>query len=210
MKIFQFDVDMYQAEWIFSPIRNKKDILVILMRVMKIMMVNQKIDNDQCKGKFVLRVDKMSRLFFSSDNKIYSINFPFFVSELNGKFVFKSHSHSDIDSQVTSQILGLLDSTNLFESSDFVQFIDPIDDACELDNRLWGLLRDLLVFEDGYIRYDFDTEHEDGHRHPLHHLDVFYSTATTFKIGLKKAIDHEYFADILTLASDCHYLAPHA
>lgn len=208
MKLFEFDIDEYQAKWIFKPIRNKKDALIILMRVMKIMALHEKLDAELCRGKIILQVNKMSRLFFISEQKIYSVNFPFFVSETDGRLVFKSHSHPDIDNQATSEILGLLDSSNVFESTEFVQFVDPVDDACVMDSRLWGLLRDLLVSEDGYIRYDFDTEHEDGQRHPLHHLDIFYSTSATFKIGLSKAIDHKYFADVLTLSTDCHYLQP--
>ena len=208
MKIYQFYLDSYQADWIFRPIRSKKDSLVILMRAMKIMAINEKLADDLRKGTLFLRVDKMSRLFFASERKIFSINFPFSVSEIDGVLFFKSHSHPDVDNQATSEILALIDSAKVFESTDFIEFMDPVDDACVMDNRLWGLLRDLLTSEDGYIRYDFDAEHEDGHRHPLHHLDIFYSTSTTFKLGLSKAIDHQYFADVLTLSTDCHYLEP--
>lgn len=208
MKIYTFDIDKYQAEWIFKPIRTKKDVLVILLRVIKVMLIPNHLGSERGVGKIILHVEKMSRLFFISESKIFTINFPFFVHVADGGVSFKTHACPEIDNKVTSEILGLLDSDNVFESNEFVQFVDPVDDACVLNSRLWPILRDLLVYEDGYMRYDVDPVHQNGHLHPVHHIDVFYTSSATFKIGLRQPIDQEYLANILRQATDCYYLGP--
>jgi hypothetical protein len=70
--------------------------------------------------------------------------------------------------------------------------------------------------EDGYIRYDmnevgYKEAKEKGfeHRHPLNHLDVFYTSKATFKLGLKKAIINDEFIDYLNIKTDCKYLQDH-
>lgn len=207
MKTFSFDIDKYQAEWILRPIRSKGDVIVLLMRAMKVMSLRIDLQPDLVVGSIILHVDKTSRLFFVSERKIFSINFPFFVVESDLGLDFKSNNHSDVDGRVTSEIIALLDSGAVFDSSDFVIFAEALFALCDLDYQLWALIRDLLAFEDGYLRYDHDPVNEDGHRHPLHHIDVFYSNSSTFKIGLVHAIDQVYLNDVLSAASNCHYLS---
>jgi hypothetical protein len=100
-----------------------------------------------------------------------------------------------------------LESSGAFSSQDIYGFIGPVDEICELDGEIWPLYRDLLTSEEGYLRYDFDEEHEDADVHPLHHLDVFFSSNVTFKLGLAEGVDFEKMADMLDSATDCHYVA---
>lgn len=208
MKRYDFTIDRHQAEWIFEPIRNRRDVISLLMKTLKIMSVYSNPGENSARGTITLIVSKMSRLFYVSDEKIFSIGFPFFVQEIEGVLTFKSHSHSNIDSKASSAILSFLNSTNILDTSEVLHFADPISDACMRDAELWSLFRDLLTFEDGYIRYDYDPKHFHAHRHPLNHLDVFYTTNSTFKLGLHNEIDGNYFADILDLTTDCHFVRP--
>lgn len=85
---------------------------------------------------------------------------------------------------------------------------DPLRvyDISEYNEGFWSLLRDLFLFDDGYIRYDYDEVLENGLTHPLNHLDIFYSTRTTFKVGFKNRIREAHFMDLLDVNSDCHFL----
>ncbi len=210
MKRFEFFIDKNQIEWIFNkPIRNKYDILIIVIKTVKIMLLNLAVEESIRAGRIILQVSDMSRLFFVSEHKIFSICFPFFVQFVKGKFRFYSHSHENIDSKTTSDLLSLLIGENeigVLEHLDVLDFAEPIVDACAFDSQLWALFRDLLIYENGYIRYDYDTARSNGHKHPLNHLDVFYSPSATFKLGMQHTINHDYFTDILDIATNCHYV----
>ena len=65
-----------------------------------------------------------------------------------------------------------------------------------------------MLAEDAYVRYDWDEKRADGHRHPVHHLDLGYSAGGTFKVGLREAIDRAALVAILDIETDCHYLLP--
>lgn len=106
---------------------------------------------------------------------------------------------------MTSTILSLIDC-GIFTESDVLGFAMPISDEHQTDSDLWGLLRELLLWEEGYIRYDDDPGNVNGDIHPRYHLDVFYSGASTFKLGLRQAIEHATFADILDINTSCRYL----
>ncbi|UQZ25499.1 hypothetical protein [Actinobacillus pleuropneumoniae] len=69
------------------------------------------------------------------------------------------------------------------------------------DIMLW-----LLSFNDGYIRYDYDFEHENGSIHPLYHLDIFFSNYATFKIGLARRYQINDLLDLLDQEKSCKYL----
>lgn len=206
MKRFEFHLARDQTEWIFRPIRTKLDVIVILMRIIKIMIAYKEPAPDQIAGHFTLIVDAMSRVVFVSEKKIYSINFPFRVTGELGNFRFYNHFYQDINSKATSNILGFINEDGVFNYHDVLDFAAPIVGVCDADREIWALLRELLLWEEGYIRYDDDQKHEDGDRHPRYHLDVFYSSGATFKIGLRKAIEHPEFSDILDINTDCRFM----
>ena len=80
-----------------------------------------------------------------------SINFPFTFTEVKGRRIFRLLQHENIDGKVTSDILALLELGELLNSSDVLQFIEPILDASKGDKNIWGLLRELMFAEDIYI-----------------------------------------------------------
>lgn len=81
------------------------------------------------------------------------------------------------------------------------------------NENIWEFIKDILIYEDAYIRYDHDEENfniykEKGEekKHPLHHLDIFYSTGSTFKLGLKDKINIEKFLYLLKVDEDSLFL----
>lgn len=208
MKRFDFPIDRHQSQWVFAPIRTKKEALTLLIKATKAMLAPTAIKKEEQTGSITLIISKMSRLLFHSSNKTFSIAFPFLVREDKTGIYFYSHEHPNIDSKTTSDILALLDQPYLFDTKDVLEFADPICSACDIDVDLWCLFRNLLLLEDGYIRYDDDRERVNGHKHPRHHLDFFYSQGTTFKAGLRRNISDGELIDILNIETDCHYLHP--
>lgn len=208
MKKYVFQIDKYQADWAFAPIRDKKGLIELLVKAVKIMLTPVEVHKDHRAGEMTLLVKKMSRLIFSSSGKMFSVAFPFICTERDGQLFFHSHEHPSIDSKATSDILSILNVPNLLTSPDVLAFADPIYAAYDIDTHIWNLLREMLLTEGGYVRYDDDATREDGHRHPRHHLDLFYSQGATFKAGLRESISHDDFADILNIETDCRYLHP--
>lgn len=206
MKSFKFDLDERQVKWIFSPLRDKIQVIELLMKIIKIILVDDKLDSERIKGKVVLRVSKMSRLFFFSEDKFFSINFPFLVFHANKDLSFQSKNGNKVDNKVTSDVLGLLASEVLLSSDHVLEFADPVADIEDYNSGFWSLLKELLLFEDGYIRYDYDDKHVNGQRHPLNHLDIFYCSGSTFKIGLRQRITDNHLMDLLDLETDSHFL----
>lgn len=206
MKKITIGIDKFQAEWIFSPIRTRRDALMVLMKTVKILLLNNSPSADQTVGKIVLLVTKMSRIFFESENKVYSISFPFNVVEVDGMLNFRTHHHSGITHKVSSDVLSLLESSDIFESSEVFSFAEPIDDMGQIDPEIWALFRELLLTEEGYIRYDYDMEHVNGHYHPVNHFDLFFSSSATFKLGLHEPTDVEGLIDMLEVTSECRYV----
>ncbi|AZC15600.1 hypothetical protein [Pseudomonas sp. CMR5c] len=208
MKRFTFSIEPWNSDLIFSPVRTKKDIIVLLMKVIKIMDVGPSLAAPPEDEYFELVISHTSRLFFYSEDKHFSIGFPFNATMENEQLIFKSLSGVAIDSQMTSDILGVMASEAVFHYEDIIDFASPVSDYFTYNKGGWSILRELLMAEDGYIRYDHDPVHVKGDIHPLHHLDVFYGTRQTFKIGLTTKIDRRHLHDALDSQTPCHYLNP--
>lgn len=208
MKEYNFPLDRLLLATVAIPIREKRDIVFILMGSIKIMLMNQQIPSEQRVGYLTLFVNKMSRLFVAFDNKIFSIHFPFFVDEIDSTLKFYNHYIDDIDQRLTSDILGLIKSRNTFDGDCIYNFFESVDEIKHYGQSFWGFLRELFLFEPGYIRYDYDEERQNGRTHPLNHYDLFYSSNTTFKIGLNNRIEMSKMIELLDTETDCHYLRP--
>ena len=205
LKSYTFQVDEYQLEWIFSPIRAKRDVIALLMRTIKVMMLPPMFPVTS-SGQITLQISKMSRLFFMTNDKMFSVNFPFVAVQTDDCLRFHSIHHKDVNSMIASHVLAILESNDSLESREVFHFAEPISDLCQSDADFLCLFRELLTYEDGYIRYDHDKVRSNGHIHPLDHLDVFYTTGNTFKLGLNRNISLGNFADVLDLSTNCYYV----
>ncbi|XEH57925.1 hypothetical protein NMD70_09055 [Edwardsiella tarda] len=206
-KEYLFNLDQAQCDWAFKPIRSKADVIEILMRALKTISVYQEPDENKVNGKMKLHISKMSRLFFFSEMKYYSLSFPFAVDLIGDEFFFRSADLENIDSYITSKVLSIINDSAYIDSSLWV-FFEPLLDLEEQQTipGFWPFFKMLLTYEDGYIRYDVDDVRVNGKLHPLYHFDVFYSNQPTFKIGLERHHTNEQMIDFLNRETDCRYL----
>lgn len=198
----KMDVDLF-----FKPIRRKEDSIQVLMNAIKIMLLPA-IESEGALGKLTLIKDgRMSRLFFLSEKKIFSIFFPFFVNSDDDCLVFSSSQIDSIDHKITSDVISLFSCEEKIDSECFLDFMEPLwEEPINYHRNMWLFVKELLLIEDGYIRFDYDPDNHNGLLHPINHFDIFYSRSQ-IKIGSHSELDEERFIDILDLASDCHFLA---
>ncbi len=196
-----------------QPIRSKGDIINILLIICKYINNFQKFnDVFSDKSKLIIHVDKMSRIFIQDEHKIYSFHFPFSIEIIDN--VIEIYFHDILlDNETIYPILKFVENNSLeyntFENM-FDSFIDIMHDFDVTNdgfvNTCWSILLFLIHYEDAYIRYDMDAERENGKAHPLHHLDVYYTNAATFKIGLSSSLSYQEFADILNIKTESKFL----
>lgn len=218
MKRYEFKLSKPYLKYFFPEkrVKTKVEIIQILLEATRFMLVNPtiKIPDDEVAGKLFLCIDKMSRIFLIKDHKYYSIVFPFHTVEDRGFFKFTYYKNENVDSRLISQVLSII-TCDKFQEKCSLDFITPIYEYEEdYNENFWIFLREILLAEDGYIRYDFDEEGhntaiESGHQHlhPLHHYDLFYTNKATFKLGLHGPVSDDEFYDLLNVKSDCKYLS---
>ena len=209
-KCLDLALDKYQALHFSSPVRNKSDVIVLWMNVVKAFLVQQPPVGSDVAASLSIIVSTMSRLFctIGDGRKIYSISFPFTVRTDGAELCFFSRDGVAIDSQMSSLVITLVNTDGVLDAIDPYAFMDPVLNAMDTNQGAWSLLRELMLAEDGYVRYDWDTERVNGHLHPEHHLDLCYSNASTFKVGLPRQLTRPEFLTILDVDTDCHYLHP--
>ena len=208
---FQLEVNpsLIKAFFPEERIKDKYKILEILLEACRYILHNEKVATARSPYKIILNKEKMSRLIFVGKNKIYSITFPFNINYSNSEITINYKNRLDIDSQNISTLLSILKSSAM-DSENCLDFIDPF---VNFEQSLWTTLRDLLISEDGYIRYDKD---ENGfreaqakkveHRHPLHHIDIFYTNQVTLKLGLYEEYVDTDLIDMMNTNTNCKYL----
>lgn len=206
MKRYSFALDERLVKEFFTPVRSKKDVVFLLMKSIKLMLVNDTIDKSRVNGELILMVSKMSRLFYFSENKFFSITFPFLVIENDGELEFSSNTVKIIDSKVTSDVISVVSKNGFQDVECALEFVDPIIEIADFEQLFWPFLLNLFMYEDGYIRYDYDEKYEKGDHHPLNHYDIFYSSLSTFKVGLRNRLKADAMLDFLDSNSICHYL----
>ena len=192
-------------------IRCKKDVIILIIEATKYLTYSDKIDFSHCTDELVVKIDKMNRLFFKIENKIFSVNFPFCI-ELNEscdqiqRFYYNEFT---IDNRILSQLSEIFDQvTNEFSFEETLDIIFQNEDLYENLKNLWAIIKLLYTNECGYLRYDYDPNPERLREgiHPLHHLDINYSTPNTYKIGLQNNLSLEDFIDVVDTTTNCYIL----
>lgn len=221
VKQFEFKIDVYMYETVFSVkelIKTKMQLLTILLKTIRYIMYYTDIPLDKTEGKINLFVDKMSRFFFFSKEKFYSISLPMTIHETNTqeesspKYVFDLNGVK-LTSQLISSVLQLTESgiDKISCSYELAELFDA--EESKHGNSIWCVFRDLLLSEIGYIRYDIDTKGyldaiDKGYpdMHPKNHIDIFLHSRNQFKIGLIDKLTENDFMDIMNLKTDCSFL----
>lgn len=207
MKVYDVLLDDKQVESMFKPVRDRKQVVELLLNTMRLFLLQPLPRPLKISGLLELRISKMSRLFFFSENKHFSIAFPF-IAKLNddGVLAFYNDSGFEISSKTLSEITAIIDSGYDLDNGSFVDFYDSFEESLVESPNFWTVFLKLMTFEEGYIRYDYDEEHENGDLHPLNHLDIFYSSKPTFKIGLRGRYQKDYLVNLVNRETNCVYL----
>ena len=105
MKTYNYKISQATTV-IFFPsqrIKTKKQILKILLETVRVMLVENSDENlKEQNSYFKVVIDKMSRIFYFSDKKYYSIYFPFTYIIDNGKNVISFKNQIDINLKLLS------------------------------------------------------------------------------------------------------------
>lgn len=214
MKKIQLSYGDYYDEKFMKPVRKQEDCVLLILELLNILLVGEAIGKEN--GEIMIIVDKMSRLFCFEDNKYFSTVFPFEIEITEGKDtiykIYDSILDIEIDSRLNAlmkRILGQIDfSHNTIDEIIEKAYFDVFGDEYTEDEveKCFNLILRLLSTELGYIRYDYDAEHEKGALHPLYHFDVNYSSKGTYKLGIDKKMKMEDFVDLLDIKTECRYI----
>lgn len=201
MKIIERDILPFQEDDYFSAVRDKIQYAKLLVKASRVLLLDNITTNETITCRLKLVVDKMSRLFFSSENKHFSISFPFTV-DVEGDDIVKisTYSGKDVDHEIISSVISILDDEQFNLNPSLLGFYM---DGTSSEFEGVSMLEEIFQFEPSYIRYDYDPINVNGNIHPLYHIDVNYSTHGTFKIGLKQSITIKTLEDILNTKTDC-------
>lgn len=215
MKSYYFDV-LPSGIGYDSSIRNKYQIINLLISISSNFLIKAKpyLEDVACdlpnKIRIIFYSDKISRVFIIEPNnkKIHSFNFPFkFIIDKNSYKIFFESYEIDISicyflKSIFKECSDELTINNILE-----RLSDPEIDSYSIDlNFIEKIVLFLLTFEPGYLRYDFDEYHENTLLHPRCHLDINYSTKTTYKLGLTKSLNFFELLDIID-TKKCYYIS---
>lgn len=204
-----------------SRIKSKTQIISILVTSLKIILTDLN-PKEEGLGTFCIKDYGLKRrIFFTvydEEKKIlkhFSFMFPFNISFTETEVNFNLNNREIVIDLFILEILSTLCKNNWFSDTneanhDILTFIESYGDLLydfnipkEMESDLWSVIKTLITFEPGYIRYDYDVENYEEYIHPLHHIDVNYSDMGTFKLGINnniKIVDRlklDKFEDIL-------------
>lgn len=210
IKIFEIQIGDLFHKKVVKAIRRKEELIILLLESMKLLLIGNFLDILEPKGKLILKVDKMSRLIFQIENKYFSFNFPFSIDLDENNSIIRIYDPLvgiDLDSKLVSILISIFNQKiNTNRCLDDIYYELACGDNILNIDDIWNVIERLAMFECGYLRYDYDEEYQNGHLHPLNHLDINYSVGSTFKIGFEDKVTLEDFVDILDLKTNCHYL----
>ncbi len=214
MKKIQLPYGDYYDKKLMKPVHKQEDCVLLILEMLNILLAGEVISKK--RGVIMIIVDKMSRLFCFSDDKYFSMVFPFDIEITEGKDttykIYDSILGIEIDSRLTALMKRMLGQIDFLHNT-----IDEIIEKAYFDvsgeeytedevEKCFNLILRLLSMEAGYIRYDYDLEHEKGKLHPLYHFDVNYSSKGVYKLGISKKMKEEDFIDLLDTKTECRYI----
>ena len=197
-----FYIPNHFKKMFFPVIRKKKDIILLFVETIKFIKTHS-FQEEKSDFKIIIQIDNMSRFIYSSLDKHFSLIFPFKISIKESNYEFFLKDGTELSFEFLSKITKLINNDIFSRTLDSLieEIIDESkeqkDIVSDFDNKIWNFFKEMYSLEYGYLRYDYDKEHENGKIHPLNHLDICYSNEVTFKIGLNKKISSEEMIEIL-------------
>jgi len=163
-------------------IRNKQQIIKIWLDLMITMIYYG--DRDCSNSEIiVIKGDNIKRAFFLRESQIFSLHLPFdnFYKNSSGnddkRFIIEI-------SNIVIEGVHLKELKKLAKKISDEYLLNKIHEDIEdigIKEDIYIILKTLMLAEDGYLRYDIDFK---NHPNIPHHLDIFYSNTSTFKLGI--------------------------
>ena len=175
-----------------KSICKKKDNIFSIIKVIidlleRFIVVNYKIVN--CIEDANIYIFNNRVVILCSENKIYTISFPFSIQNEEGGILFEGEILDIHTIKAMNEIIKLIESSNSYE--EFFLKYDEIDNGYDFKAEelefATKILKKLFEKELGYIRYDYDAQAEENQGvqfHPAYHLDIFYEKDVSIKLGL--------------------------
>lgn len=194
-----------------KPLRTREEAVLLLLYTIR-MFDAERFFEDERSEEVKISINKMNRIFYLLEGKIFSIQFPFCIDRNSNREktkIYYNITGTEINSIVLSFLIEVFEKMDQ-EDIDFETIFDLIMESEVNDNitmkERWLLILHLLKYDLGYIRYDNDPEHENGKMHPLNHLDVCLDTSASYKIGLDRKIDFDDLKNILDVTHECWFI----
>lgn len=211
-KELTFRMSKQIVEMARKPLRTREEAILLLLYTIRMFDVSNYLTEERSE-KIKISVDKMNRIFYLFERKIFSMQFPFCIddgSEKDNIIIYHNMTGMVINPRVLSFLIEAFEKMHRKEM-DFETFFEIIMETDIDDNEFttkekWLLISHLLKYDLGYIRYDIDPEHENGRMHPLNHLDICFDNSVAYKIGLNKEIEFNDFKNILDITTECWYI----
>lgn len=217
LTLFKVEQIQESDKSIFSIIiRNKLELIQFLLQLLRYFLIKNpilleseisQIDDVDNNYNIVISQDRMRRVFLFSPHKYLSIYFPFRICRADlqlGKVVFALGNEKIVLDYYSISIFSELIELVKMEKHD--EFLDRIIEIYSDSIEIYKVFLYLLRMDDGYLRYDYDPEHYVKDKHPLHHLDIFYSQNSTFKVGLENAILPIDMHELLNIHDNCRFI----
>lgn len=80
------------------------------------------------------------------------------------------------------------------------------DETDIIHEDIFKLFYIISTTEPGYLRYDFDPNHDKGKIHPCHHIDINFNNHSAYKYGLYKNLSRDEFEKIFAKHEDKLFL----
>lgn len=208
-KEFCYKIGKNILEKVEKPLRGRQEIVLLLLNTIKSFEANDHLEEN---GRTYIYINKMNRIFYVIDNKIFSLQFPFSVEECENRMhIYDRNTNITINSMVLSVLVNFFEK---FDDMSFDELFSMIMDRDRLpenvtEEDIWKLICNLATFDFGYLRFDHDEKNfkpKTPLLHPIDHLDIGYDDAAVFKVGLRKPMNYENFKNMLDTTSDCVFL----
>lgn len=210
MKILAFELNKIIYDFVFpnNRVKTRRDLIRICLETCRNIMAESPLpDATPQKDRIILKVEKMSRFFYFTEDKYISICIPIVVHVMDNKPLF-IYNDKEIDSELLSWLIScqLRSEEDLLSDEDYQLFLW----RCEENNfDFFSLFKLFMEAEYGYIRYEIDAKRFNSarnkgkpHSHPLCHYDIHLSNHATFKLGCIKNISPTLFIDMLDNTKD--------
>ena len=205
---YKLDGDLLIKSFPTHRVKERKELLIIILEAIRYILVADKIDHNVIEvNRLVAYIDYMQRLFFFSDKRYFSVALPFTLKIYDDKVSF-SYQDRIVDAELISNIISVLNS-EMYDNQDCLDFMTPIDEYGSENIAFWSILKYLMTYDLGYLRFDEDEKSYLSARrrgipkkHPKFHLDINFSNSATFKSGLSKKINQQEFIDIVDNKKD--------